>query len=122
MPMHAISAEEVDLLAFFEVEPSRVDPDVPWPYNDFAYKVRRGDFDVSFSVMPAYRDAHLLVQRNGCAVYELTALALEDIRYLKDKIGEVLELVVNARDSVQLRLVPEVSVTQTVANELSDGA
>jgi len=35
--MNAIKAEEIDLLSFFEVEPKRLDKDVPWPYNDFLY-------------------------------------------------------------------------------------
>jgi len=37
--MNYISAEEYELLSFFEVEPERASPDIPWPYNDFSYCV-----------------------------------------------------------------------------------
>jgi hypothetical protein len=65
MSNRLIRAEELDLLTFFEVEPTRVDPHVPWPYNDFLYQVTRSDLDVSFAVAPAYRDVLLIVKRRG---------------------------------------------------------
>ena len=45
--MSYVSVEELELLSFFEVEPLRADPDVPWPYNDFTYQLVLGEYAIS---------------------------------------------------------------------------
>ena len=122
MPNRSITTQELDLLTFFEVEPTRVNPDVPWPYSELLYTVKRGDFDISFAISPAYRDIHLVVKRGGDTLYELNALGIDDVRYRKDSSGETLELALTARDSLFLRLVPEVSLRQDVSDELAERA
>jgi hypothetical protein len=122
MSIRVITAEEVDLLTFFEVEPTLLDPDNPWPYNDFVYRVTRPGFEVSFAVAPAYRDVRLILTRDGVVLYELNAMGVDDVRYLKDANGETLEIVLTSRDSLYLRLAPELSIVQRVTDGLTDGA
>lgn len=102
----AISAEEWQLLAFFEVEPTKLDADVSWPYNDFTYRRTVGDTTVTFSVAPACRDFTLTVERGGAKEIELSALAVFDIRYHDDRGGEWLEILLTERDRVELRIKP----------------
>ncbi|WP_269321366.1 hypothetical protein [Bordetella petrii] len=40
--MSGLSIAEHELLCFFEAEPRRADPDVPWPYNSFTYRASIG--------------------------------------------------------------------------------
>ena len=61
----AISAKEWQLLAFFEVEPTRLDADIAGPYNDFTYRRVLGDVTVTFGVAPAYKDFTLTVERGA---------------------------------------------------------
>jgi hypothetical protein len=83
MSAHAITATEIDLLSFFEVEPKARDEAVPWPYNDFLYETARGRFHISFAVNPAYRDVRFILSVDGQAIYELNALGVTDVRYSK---------------------------------------
>lgn len=112
-----ISAEELDLLSFFEVEPKKKDRDVPWPYNDFLYEVVQGDLRLSCAVAPAYKDVRIILKRGASVIYELRAMDLTDVKYHKDKGREVLAFVLNARETVWLRLKPEISISQEVKGE-----
>jgi hypothetical protein len=112
-----ITADELELLTFFEAEPTRLDPDVQWPYNDFLYRVTRSDVEVSLRVAPAYKDVRLVIIRAGSVQYELNAMGIEDVRYLKDASGEALEILLTSRDSLLLRLAPVVCITQRVEGE-----
>src|SRR5215471_11705136 len=103
-----ITASDLDVLSFFEVEPKPRDADVPWPYNDFLYETTRGEFQISFAVAPAYKDVHFILSRNGRRLYELTAVGIDDVRYEKDGSGELLEVLVGPRESLTIRLRPEV--------------
>ena len=55
-------------------------------------------------------------------MYELNAMGVDDVRYLKDANGEILEIALTAPASLRLRLTPEVSITQRVADGLSASA
>jgi len=115
----AITASDLDLLSFFEVEPKPRDSDIPWPYNDFLYETTRGEFQISFAVAPAYRDVHFVLALNGRTLYELTAVGVDDVRYEKDGSGELLEVMVSSSESLTLRLRPEVSIDHHVAGRIS---
>jgi hypothetical protein len=108
---HAISAEEGQLLAFFEVEPTKLDADVAWPYNDFTYRRALGEVTVTFGVAPAYKDFTLTVERGGAAEIELSASSVFDIRYHRDRGAEWLEILLTERDRIELRLKPSFSLT-----------
>lgn len=108
--MYAISAKEWEVLAFFEVEPTRLDADVAWPYNDFTYRRAQGDVTITFGVAPAYKDFTLTVERGGVKEIELTALAVFDIRYHEDRGAEWLEILLTVNDVLELRLKPSFSL------------
>jgi hypothetical protein len=101
-----ISAEEWQFLAFFEVEPTKLDADVGWPYNDFTYSRTVGDLTVTFSVAPAYKDFTLTVERSGTKEINLWSLSVFDIRYHEDRGAEWLEILLTETDRLELRLKP----------------
>jgi hypothetical protein len=115
---HLISAEEWQLLSFFEVEPERLDADVGWPYNDFTYRRTLGEMTITFSVGPAYKDFTLIVERGGAKEIELTALSVWDIRYQKEHGAEWLEILLTPSDRLELRLRPSFSLTGKLKSQL----
>jgi len=112
--VNVIKAEEIELLSFFEVEPKRLDKDVPWPYNDFLYEIQRGDLSLSFSVAPAYKDIRIILKKGEIQLYELNAVGVEDIRYHNDKGREAVEIVINKTDRLWLRVKPEIKFTHEI--------
>jgi hypothetical protein len=113
-----ITASDLDLLTFFEVEPKPRDADVPWPYNDFLYETTRGEFKISCAVAPAYKDVRFILSLNGRMLYELNAVGVSDVRYEKDGEGELLEIIISSRESLTLRLRPEVSIDHHVGDQV----
>jgi len=110
--MTGITAEEFELLSFFEVEPSRADEDTPWPYNDLTYKVEVGPYLVVFGIAPSYLDVSVIISLNGAEIYNFSGLSLRDVRYHKSSDHETLEIVVSEKDSIWLRLRPSIMITQ----------
>lgn len=108
---YAISAEEWQLLGFFEVEPTKLDADIAWPYNEFTYRRTLGDVTVTFRVAPAYKDFTLTVERGGAKEIELSALSVFDIRYHEERGAEWLEILLTESDWLELRLKPSFSLT-----------
>ena len=108
--MPDLSVTELDLLTFFEVEPKRLDPDDPWPYNDFLYQNTFGETELAFSLAAAYKDVRLILKRSGRMVYELNAMGLRDVCYHNDAGRESLELIFSDRTRLLLFLKPEVSI------------
>jgi hypothetical protein len=111
-----ITAEELELLTLFEVEPKKLDPNMPWSYNKLLYEVRQGDISLFFSVDPAYQDVRIHIRRGEVQLYELDAHEVQDVRYHDDRGWESLEIVVNSRDSISLHLKPVVRILHEVAH------
>ena len=114
---YAISAEEWELLAFFEVEPTKLDADVAWPYNDFTYRRELGEVTVTFGVAPALKDFTLTVERGGRKEIELSALSVLDIRYHEDRGAEWLELLLTDSERLELRLKPTFSLVGQIRSQ-----
>jgi hypothetical protein len=112
-----ITVEELELLSFFEVEPSRGDPNVPWPYNEFVYRTLSGEYSIVFSLWPAHRDFNLSVAHNGTDLYTAKGRDIDDIKYHKDGEVETLEFVVSDRDRVWFRLRPTLFISQDALAE-----
>lgn len=110
--MSHVNIEELELLSFFEVEPTRADRDIPWPYNDFTYHLVLGGYAISFSIAPARKDLSLSVAHGGTTVYRLKGLSVKDVRYHKDSDLETLEIAISDRDTIWLRLRPDLLITQ----------
>src|SRR5690606_27380947 len=114
--MSGFSVDEHQLLCFFEAEPRRADPDVPWPYNSFTYRASVGAYEVSFGIAPAHGDLSLAVRHAGAELYQLTALSVDDVRYHRDGTRETLEIVISPGQRLFLRLRPTPLITQDAAN------
>lgn len=112
-PSATATVTELDLLTFFEVQPTLLDPATPWLYNDALYRVEREGVELSFAFAPAYLDVRIILQQSGATVYELNATGVQDVRYHVDGGRELLEVVVSDRDRLLLRLKPAVSIHQT---------
>ena len=113
-----ITASALELLTFFEVEPTSREPGEPWPYNDWLYETVRRDVAVSFAVSPAVRDVRLILRRAEATIYELNALQVDDVLYHRDRPGDALELVLSARDRLWLRLKPQVTILHALSGRI----
>jgi hypothetical protein len=109
--MSHITADELELLSFFGVEPKRLDPDVPWPYNDFLYEIQQGEMSLSFAVAPAYKDVRITWKSGPVGLYEMNAVGVEDVKYHNDGGRESLEVVITPRDRLWLRIVPSIYIS-----------
>lgn len=110
--MSHMTAEEWQLLSFFAVEPTLSDPDVPWCYNHAVYEVRQGPLVLRCAIDPAYRDVQIVIEHDSSPLYQFAAKAVKDVRYAADGGVERLEVEVNDRESLLLRIVPRIQLTQ----------
>ncbi len=110
--MDYVSAEELDLLNFFEVEPSRLDRDTPSPYNEFTYEVASAQYSITFVIAPAYKDVSLAVAHCGAEIYRFKGTAVKDVRCHKDAQLETLEIAVSDNDRIWFRFLPTLLITQ----------
>lgn len=117
---HALSVDEFALLNFFGTIPVQRDDNVPWQYNDAAYEVTGGPTQVSFAVAPADRDVSIRLQASGIRLYELNAMGVQDVVLHNDKGREWLEVIISQRQSIRLRITPEISVTEKIDDADSD--
>ena len=108
--MSPISAEEHELLSFFEVEPTIGDKEQEWPYNDYSYCVTRGELSLVVSVAPYYRDVEVRLSSANGEIYGLTALAVEDLRYRRDFGVERLEIVLTPEEIIQIVINPSIVI------------
>ena len=112
--MDIISAEEWQLLSFFEVEPTPTDKDVAWPYNEYLYEIVRSEFELSFSIAPAYRDVRIILTHKGAKLYELNSMGVKDVRYRNEGNVESLEIVLSPTESIWLVVKPVISINHEI--------
>jgi hypothetical protein len=115
--MKTITAQEWELLSFFEVEPELLDPSVPWMYNDALYRVARNGQHLTFAVQPSCRDVRLVLSTGEKTLYELTARGVDDVLYRKDDGVETIEIRLDQRNSVLLSLKPQIQICQEWTSE-----
>lgn len=106
-----ITAEEWQLISFFEAEPDLSEEYMPWPYNDFVFASKVGPANVVCEISPSYSDVTLSIQRDGFH-YEVSARALHDVRYLAEGGIETLELWLTRTHSISIQLKPEISIRE----------
>jgi hypothetical protein len=82
--------------------------------------IERDDLVLSCAIGPAYKDVQLVLKRTGTSLYELNTLNVEDIRYRRDTGGDVLEIVLSDRDSINLRVKPTIAITHFFRGSSSD--
>lgn len=107
-----ISAQDWELLGFFECEPVLLEPNEMWWGNTATYEYRAGNQRVVFSVAPAYRDFTLQLHVDGRLVLDISALRVHDIRIAKFVDSEAVEILYSDQQRMTLQLRPEIQVRQ----------
>jgi hypothetical protein len=115
--MKTLSVGELDLLSFFEVEPSALEANVSWYENDWVYEIKDEHVHLSFAIAPLYGDVRVILKVGGVVPYELNAMGLEDVRHFNDKGQESLRLIVSARESIWLRIKPTISIEHRITDK-----
>jgi hypothetical protein len=110
--MKAITAQDWELLWFFEVEPELLDSTVPWIFNDALYRVSRDNYNLTFAVQPSYRDVRLILSIDGHSVYKFSAKGVEDVLYRKENSHETIEIRWHPRNSLVLTMKPNIQIRQ----------
>ncbi len=110
--MKTITAQEWELLSFFEMEPELLDSTVPWIFNDALYRVSRENYNFSFAVQPSYRDVRLILSIDGKIAYELSAMGVDDVIYQKEDGHETIEIRVDHRNSLMLTMKSSIQIRQ----------
>ena len=111
--MNYITAEEYEVLGFFETEPTVLDEDIPWVYTDSLYEVSRAGKTLSVAIHPAYKDIRIILKEGEEKIFEFEALGVQDIRVLNEKLPELLEISVNEQQTVLVRIKPSISLYQS---------
>ncbi len=101
-----LSVGEYDLLNFFEMIPSHLDPGVAWTYNDSVYEAADAHVHLSFAIAPVVRDVRVVLKVGDAPVYEVDAMGIKDVKYHNDKGRESLDVILSDRDSIWLRIKP----------------
>ena len=112
-----ILAEEWQVLSFFEVEPTVLDEDVPWPYNNYLFEIEKDDVSLSCALEPACQDVRLIVKRGDIRLYELNAVGVKDVRYWEQGAIELLEIVLSEGHVVRLRVKPNFEISHESSSE-----
>jgi hypothetical protein len=115
--MRYISAEDWELLSFFEVEPYRLDPSIPWVYDDLVYLVEDGELSLSCAIHPAYKDVRIVLKQREHCLYEFAAMGVEDIQVLREKGNEVLEITLSEEQNLRVKLRPSIEIVQRSVRE-----
>lgn len=108
-----ISAEEWQLLSFFAREP-RSDPGAPWIYNENLYLAERGETTLRFAIQPANRCVRIVLSIRGEPVFEFETATVQDVAYRSEVGVETIEVEVDAKQSLSLRVEPSILIRQTV--------
>lgn len=118
--MKAISAEEWELVSFFEATAEYLDPKDPWPYTDAVFHLERGGTHLSFAVAPAYRDIRIVLEHSGSKLYELNAMAVIDVRYRREGKLEFLDVVFGERDILTITVKPSIALDHKLTDDDRD--
>jgi hypothetical protein len=100
------------LLNFFGTEPTPLEHNIAWAYNDSVYEAADARCHVSFAITPVSKDVRIVLTLDGVTVYELNAVGISDVRCLNEKGRESLEITISAKESIRLRLKPLISISQ----------
>jgi hypothetical protein len=102
----------VAIIIIFEVEPEMADPSAAWVYNDSVYVVTDGDITLSCAIHPAYRDVRLILRVQNKPVFELNAMGVSDVMYIKEKGKEMLNILITERAEISLQVRPSIEISQ----------
>ena len=81
---------DLEFLAFFEVEPTMLDPGVPWVYNTLTYLTERDGYVVRFQISPSYSTLKVAVSFGGHEIADVELTAFTDLQILIEGGRETL--------------------------------
>jgi hypothetical protein len=113
--VEGITATELQLLAYFGVEPRLLDPGVPWCYNDAVYRVEIDGYAVSFAIAPAYQDVRIIVERGERRLFEFNSVRVRDVRVIDEPGVDAAEVIMTEQSWLRLQLRPKFEITQRLA-------
>jgi hypothetical protein len=88
--MNTSPPDELDLLAFFETEPTLLDPTVPWKYNTATYETQCDGYTVRCRISPAYSALKVTLAFGGREIAETELADFTDLRIVTDGDRETL--------------------------------
>jgi hypothetical protein len=90
--------DEHELIDIFESEPSVLDEDMPWYYNELRFELKRNESVLEATIMPSVSDVKLRWHNEK---QTFASLQLEDVRGLKiEKKNGIESLCIMFEDSL----------------------
>ena len=117
--MDFVTAEEWQVLSFFEVEPDLLDTDEPWCTNDAVYEIERGNHRLSFALSPGHGYVRVILTFQGNRLYEFNAVAVQDVRYKDEQGDETLEVIISDRERITLRVKPSIEILHSLDDDVT---
>ena len=102
-------AFELECLEFFKAEPELLDPGI-WVYSESTYRASDGARSVVCQLEPASHAVRIRIDTEGLLVCRLDVSRAQDVRLVRDKHGDHMEVVVSEDSSAELRLSPNISL------------
>jgi len=112
-----ITAEDYELLGFFEVEPEQREPDESWLHTDSVYTVLKNELELSFCIHPMYRDVKLVLSHKGNPLYQLDTMGVNDVTVVSSSDHEYLDIHLEDEHRILVYLKPQIIVKQHVEIE-----
>jgi len=81
---------ELDIFGFFEVEPTKLDPDAPWIYNTSTYKLDHDGYAVRCELSPSYSTVKVTLAVDGREVAAAEVAAFTSLRISTNGAHETL--------------------------------
>ena len=115
--MNYIHSEEWEFANFFEIEPTLLENDIPWVYNQANYRRQINDHDLSFSIAPANKEVSIVLKFKDKTIYEFKALGIRDVKIISEKNNEILIVYIGEQESIILRIKPNIAIVQEINRE-----
>lgn len=74
--------------------------------------IEDGKLSLSCAIHPAYKDVRIVLKQREHCLYEFTAMGVKDIRVLKEKGSEVLEISLSEQQNLRVKLRPSIEIVQ----------
>lgn len=87
--------EEYELMSFFEVEPIKLDADVPYYYNQLTYILTNDTEKIEFHFSPAYGDIEIFWIQNNNLRFNWRLYDIESVKIEKKDGVECMQIVFN---------------------------
>lgn len=115
--MASISAQEWELLSFFEVEPELSEPSEVWEFNDAHYQIELGGLCLSVAIAPFHRDVRIVLESHDHRVYEFAAQGVKDLQYQNEDKCELLLVVIDDNQRLRLQVKPRILIEHNAKYE-----